>query len=246
MWPNAETTQATGAGKGNRWHAVRRLIVSAGMVLVGCTAPVEELTITLVPPLRATVGHELTATLAVALPPGEQGTLPVQWSWRSLKDESLSTRLRRPSLTAYTLGRAVWRWTPIATDTGPQEIEVAAAMGTYGGFATLKFQVEAGGGGAVFREPVGEGTTLDLRTASCARIALVVESESSTQMALTLQGDAPDTARIEQSGDLAGTLVFCPSPEQVAADTIYPLLIQAADDVQVIQKAYVVVLRRAS
>jgi len=221
--------------------------------LLGCIGSAgEELALTVVAPLSASVGREVSVPLAVPLRAASTGSDAgqdvVEWDWRSLTLPDLPSRLRRPSLTAYTLGRAVWRWTPVATDQGTQEIEFSARVLPAGGrgLATLRFIVDSGVTSALFREPVGEGTTLDLRREECVHVAIVVESSASPRVDLSLGGEPTENATLVPQSDTTGELVFCPSPEQVAADTIYPFVIQASDERQTIQKTYVVVLRRAS
>lgn len=167
----------------------------------------------------------------------------VAWDWRSETNPDLSTRLRRPTLTAYSRGRAVWRWTPLADDAGPQEVVFSATKDDATGSASLTFTVEAGSEMPVFREPVGEGTTLDLRQTNCVQVSVVVESTSSPRADLSLR-EAPTTARLLQTGDLTGELAFCPSPAEIMADDVYPLTIAAAVGKDTIEKTYVIVLRR--
>lgn len=222
------------------------------LVIVGCSdGERDDLPITAVPPLSASVGREVSIPLAVPIPTPDSkdaGAEVVDWEWRSLTLPDLPNRLRRPTLTAYTLGRAVWRWIPVATDQGEQEIEFVARLERQPvhGQLTLRFVVDSGTGAAVFREPVGEGTTLDLRREECAHVAIVVESSVSPRVELSLGGDPPATARLVPQSDTTGELIFCPSPEQIAADTIYPFTLQATDDRETIQKTYVIVLRRAA
>jgi hypothetical protein len=218
---------------------------------LGCVGSAGELLpLTVVAPLSASVGREVSVPLAMPVRAGsgsDRDQDVVEWDWRSLTLPDLPSRLRRPSLTAYTLGRAVWRWTPVATDEGPQEIEFSARILPSGGrgLQTLRFVVDSGVTSALFREPVGEGTTLDLRREECVHVAIVVESSASARVDLSLGGEVPENATLVPQSDTTGELVFCPSPEQVAADTIYPFVLQATDDRQTIQKTYVVVLRRA-
>lgn len=223
-----------------------------GCLSFGCVGSAgEELAIAVVAPLSASVGREVSVPLAVpvrAASAADASQEMVEWNWRSLTLPDLPSRLRRPSLTTYTLGRAVWRWTPVATDEGPQEIEFSARILPNGGYGltTLRFVVDSGVAAAIFREPVGEGTTLDLRRQECVHIAIVVESSASPRVDLSLGGEPPENATLVPQSDTTGELVFCPSPEQVAADTIYPFVLLASDGKQTIQKAYVVVLVRAT
>lgn len=233
--------------------------ITAGWIFAGCGSQAQDaLAITLVPPLSVHVGREVSVPLAVPVPTSSSGSNAagkstaesdlVDWQWRSLTLPDLDMRLRHPTLTAYTLGRAVWRWTPVATDLGEQEMEFVARIPKSGqtGATQLRFVVDSGDAMVQFHEPVGEGTTLDLRRAECVHVAIVVESSSSPHVELTLGDDPPSTARLLQISDTTGELVFCPNAEQIAADTVYPFTLQATDDRQTVEKLYVVVLRRAS
>ena len=95
----------------------------------------------------------------------------------------------------------------------------------------------------VFREPVGEGTTLDLRRDPCARIDVVVESTATPRVELSL-AEPRERVLLLQTSDFTADLTFCPTPEQVAADTVYPLTIQAVAESWTLYKNYVIVLRR--
>lgn len=245
-WANPRTLGAPRVG----WRGL--LCGLASLAIIGCSeGDRDDLPITAVPPLSASVGREVSIPLAVPVPTAETGDASrggVDWQWRSLTLPDLPSRLRRPTLTAYTLGRAVWRWIPVATDQGEQEIEFVARLEgqPIHGQITLRFFVDSGTGAAVFREPVGEGTTLDLRREECAHVAIVVESSVSPRVELSLGGEPPATARLVPQSDTTGELIFCPSPEQIAADTIYPFTLQAKDDRETIEKTYVIVLRRAA
>jgi hypothetical protein len=210
----------------------------AALILSGCDEGPLPLSITVVPPLTARVGQEVSVPLAVLT------SAPlVSWDWRSLSNPDLSTRLRRPNLTVYTHGRAVWRWTPVAEDAGPQQIEFSAATDKEWGNVTLPLHIDTGNDPPVFREPVGEGTTLNLRSEMCVHVDVVVDSTTAPRVDLSLL-EPPEGAILLPTGDLTGELSFCPTPAQIAADTVYPLTIHAAVDAWLIAKTYVIVLRR--
>lgn len=231
-----------------RWLSdLRQIARAVGLAAVGVVAGCEGdeplLTITAVPPIKAEVGREISVPLLVTQNdhPIDDGN--VMWSWQPLTSPELATRPRRPTLTGYTHGRAVWRWTPIADDYGDQEIEFFATLAHAYGTTRLPLRVESGSEPPVFREPVGEGTTLDLRTSACATVTIVVESTAAPSAALSLV-DPPESARIAQLTELTGELLFCPTMKQIAADTVYPLILQAESGPHVIRKSYVLVLRR--
>lgn len=209
-------------------------------LMSACQRGSDALPVTVVPPLFAHVGREVSVPLAV---PVESSDEAVTWDWQSLTNPGLATRLRRPTVTIYTLGRAVWRWTPVADDVGAQEIEFSAQTRDAEGMASISLTVDSGSAAPLFHEPVGEGTTLDLRYADCVHVSVVVESTTSPHVELSLS-QPPAGATLVQTGDLAGELAFCPTPAQIAEDTVYPLTIEAAAGSQIAGKTYVIVLRR--
>ena len=71
---------------------------------LGCGAE-PKLTLNIPPPLSAAVGRDLELPLHAYAE--SQG---VRWSWASLQNPMLAQRQRRPTLTEYTGGTAVWRW----------------------------------------------------------------------------------------------------------------------------------------
>ena len=78
-----------------------------------------------------------------------------------------------------------------------------------------------------------------------AAVSVAVESSAAAMVELSLE-DAPENAAFAQTSDLTGELLFCPSDAQIAAETIYPLLLVAEAGTQIVRKSYVIVLRRRS
>lgn len=220
---------------------VRALLCAALLFVSACGPSGGSLKLSAIAPHAAAVAQEVVIPLLA----DGTGSDSLTWAWQSLSNPELATRLHRPTLSAYSGGRALWRFTPLATDVGPLRIEFSATRGPLSGSLTLELAIDPGGEPPVFREPVGEGTTLDLRAMPCAAISVVVESDSSPQVMLSLV-DPPANAEIAQTDDLAGKLLFCPSASQAMAETIYPLLIQAEAGSSVVRKSYVIVLRRSA
>ncbi len=218
---------------------VRAWFLAGLLLATGCGPQVGSLKLSALAPHSVTVAQEVVIPLLA----DGTGLEPLTWQWRSLTNPELTTRLHRPTLSAYSGGRALWRFTPLASDVGPQSVEFSAESGALSGSIALGFVIEPGGDPPLFREPVGEGTTLDLRSMPCAAITVVVESSSLPQVSLSLVSPPPN-AELVQTDDLAGKLVFCPSMSQAASETIYPLLIQAEAGPHTVRKSYVIVLRR--
>lgn len=209
-----------------------------GLLLAGCGAT-EPLTLRIPDPLGAAVGRDLE------LPLHAYARGAVAWTWESRTNPGLAERLRRPTLTEYTGGTAVWRWQPTAEDLGDQEIAFTARADGQEATKALRFTVVEGALAPVFRAPYGEGTTHDLAVAPCVEVALLVESTGSPQVTLRLI-DPPPNATLTQGGPLAGVLRFCPTTAQFLAETIYLLQLQAEAQPFVVNKTYVIVLRKSA
>lgn len=210
-------------------------------VLVAACGEPPDLLLSITPPLSPQVGVELAIPLHA-----DAGGAPISWDWRPVDNPRLLTRRRRPTLTAYTGGTAIFRWQPIADDFGDNAIEFTARAGDLSRSETLVLRIGEGDAPLLFREPIGQGTTLDLAVAPCARIALVVESPISPAVTLGL-AQPTEGATLEQTGDLTGELRFCPTARQrMESETVYPLLLTAKSDKETVSKAYVFVLRRLS
>lgn len=205
------------------------------LTLIGCGDGVQRIEMRISAPLLPRVGVEMGVPLH-AYAGGQQ----VEWSWRSLTNPELTSRRRRPTLTVYTGGTAVWRWNPIAEDFGQQEIEFTARAGPTSGTETITFDIAEGGDPPVFREPIGEGTTIE--PGKCAQVKVIIESTIALLADLTLR-DPPANATINRSGDLTFDLSFCPTAAQILEERVYPLLLVANADPFVITKAYVIVVR---
>lgn len=220
---------------------VRALLFAALLFASACGPSGGSLALSAIAPHSASVAQEVVIPLLA----DGAGTFPIGWAWQSPSNPELATRLHRPTLSAYSGGRALWRFTPLATDVGPLQIEFSATKGPLSGSLTLDFVIDPGGDPPVFREPVGEGTTLDLKAMPCAVVSVVVEADSSPQVTLSLLNPPPN-AEVAQTEELAGKLVFCPSATQAMTETIYPLLLQAEAGSHIVRKSYVIVLRRSA
>lgn len=218
-----------------RWFWIAWVCLSAG----ACQPEAAGLGLSAVAPPQVLVAHEAVVPLLADVPAGQA----VTFGWETPDRKDLAERARRPTLSAYSGGRALWRFTPLATDVGALDVVFWAESLGQRGQVALSLFVEAGAEPPKFREPVGEGTTLDLKRAACAEVAVVVESSSSPQVSLSLV-EPVRHAEVVQDEALSGTLRFCPSAEQIAQGTVYPLLLQAEAAKQSVRKSYVIVLRR--
>jgi hypothetical protein len=188
-----------------------------------------------VAPRTAVVGVELAITLRAT-------DADAELSYGSdLAD--LSTRRLHPSLTPYAGGVAIFRWTPLGGDLGQHELRFTATLGGASSTSRVPVTVVGGADPIVFREPVGEGTTLDLQRASCTTVDILVDDPDAAQVTLAEGAAWPDGATLTQDGPLTGTLQFCPTANQAQGASIYPLAIDATDEnQQSAEKRYTIVL----
>lgn len=132
---------------------VRAWFLAGLLLATGCGPQVGSLKLSALAPHSVTVAQEVVIPLLA----DGTGLEPLTWQWRSLTNPELTTRLHRPTLSAYSGGRALWRFTPLASDVGPQSVEFSAESGALSGSIALGFVIEPGGDPPLFREPVGEG-----------------------------------------------------------------------------------------
>jgi hypothetical protein len=124
-------------------------------------------------PQAATVGVALSIMLRA------QSGGRVDFTYAS--DLDLASRSLKPTLTAFANGQALFSWTPLASDVGAHQRRFTASVNGVTATQTVAITVGAGADPIRFREPVGDGTTLDparadtawaspIRRASCSTI----------------------------------------------------------------------------
>ena len=115
----------------------RLWFVAGVLVATACGPQVGSLKLSAFAPHSVSVAHEVVIPL-LADGTGEE---PLTWEWRSRENPELTTRLSRPTLSTYSGGRALWRFTPLATDVGPLSIEFSAQSGPLSGSLELGFTI---------------------------------------------------------------------------------------------------------
>jgi hypothetical protein len=146
--------------------------------------------------------------------------------------------------------RGLFQWTPIAADRATNPIhafDFYVSDGNTTVSATVAITVALAGEGTtspVFVQPLGSGTTLDLALEQCLAVPVMVEDPDSINVTLGQEEPLIAGATIAQDGPLNGSWQWCPSPEQVAADDRYLLVLSADDhDNPKTLKNYLLVLR---
>jgi hypothetical protein len=204
------------------------------MALVAACGPSSGAGLDALPARTAVVGQELSVRLHA------QGSATMSYS-SDLDD--LATRMQRPTLTEFDGGLAVFRWIPLGSDAGDHYIDFAATTGGIASSVRLDVSVLAGPAGLTYREPAGEGTSLDPAHAPCAEVSILVDDTSASAVELTRGEVWSDPGELNQDGPLSGTLKFCPTQDQLAAGSLWQFSIVADDHAGGrVAKRYTVVL----
>jgi hypothetical protein len=151
---------------------------------------------------------------------------PVTFGWDG--EPSLRNRPLAPTLTPVGEGTALFRWTPLGGDVGTHRLRFSATANGGSASEVVSVTVSAGATPLVFREPAGDGTTLDLAAAECVDVPIVVDDAGATAVTLSAGTPLPPGATLTASGPLTGDLVFCPGAQAagifrfdlVASDTL--------------------------
>jgi hypothetical protein len=207
------------------------------LLVVGC-GPQTGTRLSPLLPRTAVIGRELEVLVHV-----ESEDPRVSLSYES-DISDLRTRRLKPTLTAYAGGDALFRWTPLADDRGDHVIRFTAALDGTLANTLMPVTVVAGQDPITFRQPVGDGTTLDLAVATCVDVPILVEDSTVTEVSLEEGVPWTEGGVISQDGPVAGKLSFCPTTAQAAASSIFTFTLVAADKRgQRAEKRYLVVLR---
>ncbi|HZO12197.1 MAG TPA: pre-peptidase C-terminal domain-containing protein [Polyangiaceae bacterium] len=220
---------------------MRRALILAAGILWGCNSDNEAPILDPVGDQRAFVNTELTLTLTAWDPDGE----PVTFSFAG-DIEGIESRA---SLTDATNARAVFRWTPLASDVGVHAFDFEVSDGEASARATISIDVGIGDGGTapIFIKPLGTGTTLDVRTQECLEVPILIEDQDTPGVQLGQEEPVIEGATVTQESELSGTWGFCPTQAQIDAADRYTLTLSADDgDNEKTLKPYLIVLRSES
>lgn len=186
------------------------------------------------------VGQELVINLRATDADGDE--IDFDFSAPAVEIQDVATLTRRPD------GTAVFRWTPLAADVGTWFFDFHADDDDGRSTVTVVVDVTATGGEAsapIFREPLGSGTTLDLATAACLDVPVVVDDPDDAEVMLFTASAELEGAMMSQETGLSAMWRWCPSKAQLE-DERYPITFAASDgDHEPTLKNFLVVLRSA-
>lgn len=183
------------------------------------------------------VGQELVVNLRATDPDGGMIEYGFEGAIEGLAERAMVSV--RPD------GTGVFRWTPLGADVGTWFVDFTASDGRLSDTVTAAIDVRMAleGNAPLFRQPLGSGTTLDLRHGACLDLDVVVEDPDDASVELGHAEPIIEGSALAQETGLTGTWSWCPSKEQLANDR-YPLVLTADDGTHpTVTKNYLIVLR---
>jgi hypothetical protein len=190
----------------------------------------------------AQVGTELTINLEGTDPDGD--SLSYDFHAADLRDLDGHAEMTRSRS-----GAGVFRWTPLGADLGQHAFEFTASDGGNTTTVTITIDVRSAIGSAtapVFRQPVGNGTTIDLSQQPCVDLDIAIGDQDSARVKISQDEPVIDGAELHAKDGLTATWHWCPTREQ-QAEARYTLVLSADDgDNPRTVKNFLVVLRGGS
>jgi hypothetical protein len=187
---------------------------------------------------QAAVNVELALSLSATDPDGD----PLTFTF----DANLPNIQTRGRIEDGGDGEAVFRWTPLISDVGPQRFTFTVSDGktTDAREVTIDIAPPEGSTAPMFVQPLGTGSTLDLTKQSCIEVPLAVTDPDSPSVTLAQEEPLVTGGELTQDDALSGAWSFCPSKAQIATDDRYTVVLSADDgDNPKTLKDYLIVLR---
>jgi hypothetical protein len=224
---------------------MRRLALALTVTLAACGGSNSAPKIMPIDDQVAEVGVELTVQIRAT----DADNDPLSFDFAAPSIPDLKTRSGPATIASFADGVATFRWTPTARDRSdtPYTIDFKVSDGTSTAVETVRVTVtDAGTGNSpIFRQPLGTGTTLDLTTATCVDVDLVVEDNDSPMVTLAEQPPGLGGAMLTATGNYTATWHWCPTMDQIAAQDRYMVTWTADDGSSPTSlKQYLIVLRK--
>jgi hypothetical protein len=184
------------------------VLSSLSLLVCSCT-PNNPPILTEIEPKTAVIGARLELTIHGADPDGDKLTFTA--SCPTLFDfEKRSSLLPMGN-------QAVFAWTPLAADAGQHQLQFSASDGDLWDLIFVPVTVKHGSGKIppVFRKPLGEGTTLDMKLQKCLN-NLEVEVEDPDSPGVELhQQPAIAGSQLKITGTHSAIFSWCPTQAQI-------------------------------
>lgn len=140
---------------------------------------------------------------------------------------------------------ALFSWTPLGSDVGQHQLDIIASDGDEWDVEAVSLTVKPGTDpdtAPVFRRPLGEGTTLDLKTEQCLKLEVEVEDPDSTNVELRQENQIKGST-FKATGSLRALFSWCPAAAQAAKQRHMLKLVADDHDNPPVTKNYTVLLR---
>jgi hypothetical protein len=212
------------------------LILCVSTAVAGCADEGRAPTLEPIEDQIVAVGQELVINLRATDPDGSS----LEYGF----DAPIDSLTQRASISMRPDGTGVFRWTPLGADVGTWFVDFSASDGRLRDTVTAAIDVRTAVGSApIFREPLGSGTTLDLRHRACLDLDVVVEDQDDAWVELGHAEPIIAGSELVQEAGLSGVWSWCPSKEQLVDDR-FPLVLTADDGTNpTVTKNYLIVLR---
>jgi lamin tail-like protein/Big-like domain-containing protein len=127
-------------------------------------------------------------------------------------------------------GIGVFRWTPLAKDLGTHAFDFTVSDGSNTSSVSISIEVRSAMGAVpIFRAPLGTGTVVNLAQDPCARFDILIDDADSTQVAIAQEAPVIPGAVLDTIDGLNAKWHWCPTPEQIAAQDRYTVVLSAND-----------------
>jgi hypothetical protein len=170
------------------------------------------------------VGGELRLTLSASTQTGSR----ISYSY----DSDMPKARERATLSERPDGTGVFVLKPLAADVGEWAFTFVASDGAQQDEITIKIQVRSAVGEITvprFRQPLGDGTMLDLARQTCVDLAIEVDDADSTEVRIDMEEPIINGARFLSRDKKTARWQWCPDANQKVADDRVPLRLSADD-----------------
>lgn len=167
----------------------------------------------------AIVGQQFTLELDGVDPDGQRLSYSVK------ADISLAGNA---SITQMPSGVGVFRWTPVASDVGSHIFDFIVSDGQHDTTVSITIDVRSGVGIPIFRQPLGSGMFVNLKSSPCMSLDIVVEDANTAQVTIAQEPPLIPGAELTQNDGTTATWHWCPGESVLPTDR-YTLVLSADD-----------------
>jgi lamin tail-like protein len=143
-------------------------------------------------------------------------------------------------------GMGVFRWTPLAEDLGTHAFDFTVDDGAATTTVSISIEVKSAAGAVpIFRQPLGDGTVVDLQQMPCPTISVVIEDQDTPTVTIAQEPPVIAGATLTTIDGQSASWKWCPTAQQAMQDR-YTLILSADDhENPKTIKPYVIVLNTA-